>query len=69
MSLSLLGISVTAFVMMSCKPPPTVPWRPAMGKDMLHADTSHRVAGTRPSQETRLVLLQPRADGFALLPS
>ena len=38
--LSLVGISGAAFVMMSCKAPPPVPLRPAMGKGLLRADTT-----------------------------
>ena len=39
--LSLVGISgAAAFVMMSCKAPPPVPLRPAMGKGLLRADTT-----------------------------
>ena len=38
--LSLAGVSGAAFVMMSCKAPPPMPLRPAMGKGLLRADTT-----------------------------
>ena len=38
--LSLAGVSVAAFVMMSCKAPPPVPLRPAIGKGLLRVDTT-----------------------------
>jgi len=38
--LSLAGVSGAAFVMMSCKAPPPVPLRPAIGKGLLRVDTT-----------------------------
>ena len=60
--LSLVGISGPAFVMMSCKPPPVVPVRQAMGKDLLRADTTQHATGTSALQEHHLALLPPQAD-------
>ena len=63
--LSLVGISGPAFVMMSCKPPPVVPVRQAMGKDLLRADTTQDATGVSALQEHHLALLQPQADESA----